>query len=76
MLRNRGELDREALDPELNGKIQLNVTATDRGSPPQSSVVTVIINVEVRLYNLLNMFYTTPDDHDNLLFCLNIVLFS
>ncbi|XP_069387507.1 cadherin-related family member 2 isoform X3 [Paralichthys olivaceus] len=46
VLKNKGKLDREALDPKLNGRIELNVTATDKGSPPLSSVVTVIINVE------------------------------
>lgn len=46
VLRNMGELDREALDPDLNGRIELNVTATDKGTPPLSSMVTVIIIVE------------------------------
>ncbi|XP_039976001.1 cadherin-related family member 2 isoform X2 [Xiphias gladius] len=46
VLRNRGELDREALDPKLGGRIQLNVTATDKGTPPLDTVVTVTINVE------------------------------
>ncbi|CAB1426305.1 unnamed protein product, partial [Pleuronectes platessa] len=46
VLTNRGELDREDLDPKLNGRIELNVTATDKGNPPLSSVVPVIINVE------------------------------
>ncbi|XP_070693422.1 cadherin-related family member 2 [Pempheris klunzingeri] len=46
VLRNRGEIDREALDPRLNGKIELNVTATDKGADPLSATVTVIINVE------------------------------
>ncbi|XP_040904362.1 cadherin-related family member 2 [Toxotes jaculatrix] len=46
VLRNSGELNREALDPKLNGRIELNVTATDKGTPPLSTVVTVIINVE------------------------------
>ncbi|KAM6952110.1 cadherin-related family member 2 [Lycodopsis pacificus] len=46
VLRNSGELDREALDPKLNGMIELNVTATDKGTPPLSTMVTVIINVE------------------------------
>ncbi|XP_061901630.1 cadherin-related family member 2 isoform X1 [Entelurus aequoreus] len=44
-LRNQVELDREALDAELNGKIELNVTATDKGRPPLSTMVSVIINV-------------------------------
>ncbi|XP_060905016.1 cadherin-related family member 2 isoform X2 [Labrus mixtus] len=46
VLRNSGELDREALDQELEGRIELNVTATDKGTPPLSASVTVIINVE------------------------------
>ncbi|XP_034739128.1 cadherin-related family member 2 [Etheostoma cragini] len=46
VLRNKGELDREALDPKLKGRIELNVTATDKGSPPLSTMVTVIIIVE------------------------------
>lgn len=49
VLTNVGELDREALDPSLNGKIELTVTATDKGSPPLSSSVTVTINIEVSL---------------------------
>ncbi|KAI3351909.1 hypothetical protein L3Q82_020738, partial [Scortum barcoo] len=46
VLRNVGELDLEAMDPKLNGRIELNVTATDKGNPPLSSMATVIINVE------------------------------
>ncbi|XP_074530895.1 cadherin-related family member 2-like [Halichoeres trimaculatus] len=46
VLRNSGELDREALDPELDGKIKLNVTATDKGTPPLSTSVPVTIEVE------------------------------
>ncbi|XP_032383835.1 cadherin-related family member 2 isoform X2 [Etheostoma spectabile] len=46
VLRNKDELDREALDPKLKGRIELNVTATDKGSPPLSTMVTVIIIVE------------------------------
>uniref|UniRef100_A0A4W6CUD7 Cadherin domain-containing protein n=1 Tax=Lates calcarifer TaxID=8187 RepID=A0A4W6CUD7_LATCA len=46
VLRNKGVLDREALDPKLNGEIKINVTATDKGTPPLSSEVTVIINIE------------------------------
>lgn len=49
MLRNKGELNREAIDPKLDGRIELNITATDKGIPPLSSMVTVIINVEVTL---------------------------
>ncbi|KAM4621884.1 cadherin-related family member 2 [Polymixia lowei] len=46
VLRNNGALDREDLDPELKGKIELNVTATDKGTPAKSTSVKVIINVE------------------------------
>ncbi|KAM9356765.1 cadherin-related family member 2 [Symphorus nematophorus] len=46
VLRNKGKLDREALDPDLDGRIELNVTATDKGTPPLSTIVTVIINIE------------------------------
>ncbi|XP_068182001.1 cadherin-related family member 2 [Antennarius striatus] len=46
LLTNSGILNREAIDPNLEGKIELNVTATDKGSPPLSTMVTVIINVE------------------------------
>ncbi|XP_034399067.1 cadherin-related family member 2 [Cyclopterus lumpus] len=46
VLRNRGELDREALDPKLKGMIELNVTATDKGTPSLSTMVTVIIILE------------------------------
>lgn len=50
VLRNNGEIDREALDPELNGRIELNVTATDNGTPPLSDTVKVTIDIEVRLW--------------------------
>ncbi|KAM9795044.1 cadherin-related family member 2 [Neosynchiropus ocellatus] len=46
LLRNAGLLDLEALDPALNGKINISVSATDRGSPPRSSVVPVEINLQ------------------------------
>ncbi|XP_072251400.1 cadherin-related family member 2 [Leuresthes tenuis] len=46
VLTNTGDLDREALDPELNGRVELTVTATDKGTPPLSTTVPVIINVE------------------------------
>lgn len=48
VLRNNSVLDREALDPDLNGKIDLNVTATDKGTPPLSDSVKVIIEIEVK----------------------------
>ncbi|XP_023275085.1 cadherin-related family member 2 [Seriola lalandi dorsalis] len=46
VLRNNGILDREALDPLLNGRIELNITATDKGDTPLSTVVPVFITVE------------------------------
>ncbi|XP_034036832.1 cadherin-related family member 2 [Thalassophryne amazonica] len=46
MLKNNGELDRESLDPKLNGKIELIVTATDKGVPALSSNATVTINID------------------------------
>ncbi|XP_040029736.2 cadherin-related family member 2 [Gasterosteus aculeatus] len=46
VLRNTGKLDREALDPKLNGMIELNVTATDKGVPSLSTTVSVNIIVE------------------------------
>ncbi|XP_054890595.1 cadherin-related family member 2 isoform X2 [Poeciliopsis prolifica] len=42
---NNGELDREALDPKSNGRINLTVIATDKGTPALSSSAFVIINV-------------------------------
>lgn len=48
VLRNNSVLDREDLEPELNGKIELNVTATDKGTPPLSDSVKVIIELEVK----------------------------
>ncbi|XP_030595412.1 cadherin-related family member 2 [Archocentrus centrarchus] len=46
VLRNSVPLDREALDPELEGKIVLEVTATDKGTPPLSTNATVTINIQ------------------------------
>lgn len=46
VLTNTVVLDREALDPDLNGRIELIVTATDKGVPPRSSSTTVIVTVE------------------------------
>uniref|UniRef100_A0A8C6TAS7 Cadherin domain-containing protein n=1 Tax=Neogobius melanostomus TaxID=47308 RepID=A0A8C6TAS7_9GOBI len=43
---NNGPLDREAIAPDLNGKIELNVNISDKGVPPLSTVVQVIINVQ------------------------------
>ncbi|KAF6731331.1 Cadherin-related family member 2 [Oryzias melastigma] len=46
ILSNSKVLDREALDPELNGRILLTVVATDQGDPQLSSSVPVTISVE------------------------------
>lgn len=48
VLRNNSVLDREALDPQLEGIIELTVTATDKGAPPQFDSAKVVIEVEVR----------------------------
>lgn len=48
ILSNSKVLDREALDPGLNGKILLTVVATDQGDPQLSSSVEVTISVEVK----------------------------
>ncbi|XP_036799425.1 cadherin-related family member 2 [Oncorhynchus mykiss] len=45
-LENNGPLDREAMQAKDNGQVKLNVTATDKGSPPLATWVPVIINVE------------------------------
>lgn len=57
VLRNQGTLDREALNPDLDGRIELIVTATDKGSPPLSSTVPVIINVEVSLQQFVTNYW-------------------
>lgn len=49
MITSIGILDREAINLELNGVIELNVTATDMGEPPLSSWLIAIINVDVSL---------------------------
>lgn len=53
MLTNSGQLDREALDPNLEGEILLNVSATDRGTPALKTIVPVIINLEVSLQQVV-----------------------
>ncbi|XP_055033442.2 cadherin-related family member 2 [Misgurnus anguillicaudatus] len=45
VLLNKGLLDREAIDPKLNGVIELTVIASDMGMPSLSSSATVIINI-------------------------------
>lgn len=47
VLTESGDLDRESLDSKLQGRVELKVTATDKGTPPLSSNVTVIVNIEV-----------------------------
>ncbi|MEQ2227288.1 hypothetical protein ILYODFUR_036177 [Ilyodon furcidens] len=47
MLKNNAEVDREALDPKDNGRINLTVIATDKGTPSLSGSVSVVIVVEV-----------------------------
>lgn len=46
VLTNNGPLDREDIDSTLDGKIELSVNISDKGSPPLSTVVQVIINVQ------------------------------
>ncbi|XP_057206141.1 cadherin-related family member 2 isoform X2 [Triplophysa rosa] len=45
VLENNGLLDREAIDPQLNGVIELKVIALDMGKPPKNSSAMVFINV-------------------------------
>ncbi|XP_031809591.1 cadherin-related family member 2 [Sarcophilus harrisii] len=46
LLTNRGPLDREAIDPNLSGKIVLTVFVYDLGVPSLNTTVNVNINVE------------------------------
>ncbi|KAL2077615.1 hypothetical protein ACEWY4_027119 [Coilia grayii] len=46
LLKMNGFLDREAIDPELNGLIELNVTAFDKGEPPLGTWAIVEITVQ------------------------------
>lgn len=48
LLRNLGPLDREAIDPALEGRIVLTVRVADCGVPVLSTEVNVTITVEVR----------------------------
>lgn len=50
VLTERGDLDRESLDPKLQGRVVLHVSATDKGTPPLSSDVTVFVNIEVSFH--------------------------
>ncbi|XP_017288504.1 cadherin-related family member 2 [Kryptolebias marmoratus] len=45
-LKNKGSLDLEALDPELGGKIVLNIVATDEGTPAMSSTIPFTITLQ------------------------------
>lgn len=53
VLTNSSNLDREFLDSKLQGRVELIVTATDKGTPPLSSNVTVIVNIEVSLLQIV-----------------------
>lgn len=55
VLTESGNLDRESLDSKLQGRVELKVTATDKGTPPLSSNVTVIINIEVSFLQLITI---------------------
>uniref|UniRef100_A0A4X2JRV5 Cadherin-related family member 2 n=1 Tax=Vombatus ursinus TaxID=29139 RepID=A0A4X2JRV5_VOMUR len=46
LLKNQGPLDREAIDPDLSGKIVLMVFVYDLGVPSLNTTVNVTINVE------------------------------
>lgn len=48
VLRNLEPLDREDIDPALEGQIVLTVRVADCGDPPSSTDVNVTITVEVR----------------------------
>ncbi|KTF85486.1 hypothetical protein cypCar_00045897 [Cyprinus carpio] len=45
VLQNNGRLDREAMDPALDGVIKLMVIASDMGTPSLSSTANVTINI-------------------------------
>lgn len=53
VLTNSGNLDREFLDSKLQGRVELIVTATDKGTPALSSNVTVIVNIEVSVLQIV-----------------------
>ncbi|KAJ0050086.1 hypothetical protein NL108_011827 [Boleophthalmus pectinirostris] len=46
VLSSKVPLDRESIDPSLNGEIQLKVKISDKGQPPLFAVVNVSINVQ------------------------------
>lgn len=48
VLRNLEPLDREDIDPALEGQIVLTVRVADCGEPPRSTDVNVTVTVEVR----------------------------
>ena len=41
-------LDYEALDPALGGRLMLKVKVADKGQPPLSDEVTVVVELKVR----------------------------
>lgn len=68
VLTNSSNLDREFLDSKLQGRVELIVTATDKGTPPLSSNVTVIVNIEVSIQIVFRAgFYWC---------CLNVFIFN
>lgn len=60
LLENKGLLDREAIDPQLNGVIKLKVIASDMGTPSQNSSAMVSINVGVRIFHLFDLRLSFP----------------
>lgn len=52
LLKNNGQLDREAMDPLLKGLIDLMVLASDMGTPSLSTSANVTINIEVRIQHV------------------------
>lgn len=47
----------------MNGRVELNVTATDKGTPPLSTTVPVIINIEVSLQQFVaNLWHCVAAD--------------
>lgn len=52
LLKNNGQLDREAMDPLLKGLIDLTVLASDMGTPSLSTSANVTINIEVRIQHV------------------------
>ncbi|XP_036607213.1 cadherin-related family member 2 [Trichosurus vulpecula] len=63
LLTNQGPLDREAIDPDLSGKIVLTVLVHDLGIPSLSTTVNVTINVEDINDNMPVFVQTTYEFH-------------